>query len=81
MAYALEVCYPPYLGSFTVFIWKAQTKKALIIVCIFVSIIFSVLVKGSSSTTSAGAGVSWPGIGRMFTTTGICGRGTPAGIE
>jgi len=39
------------------------------------------LSDGISSVACAGAGVSSSGIAGRFTTTGICGSGTPAGIE
>jgi len=47
----------------------------------FVSILFSALSMAISCMACAGAGVSPLGTARRLTTTGICGGGTPAGIE
>jgi len=81
MAYALAVWLPSYLGSFALLSWKVQALMAFIILSIFMSIVFSAVAMEMFSVASAGAGVSLLGIVGTFTTTGICGRGTPGGIE
>jgi len=49
------------------------------VLSVFVSIVLSVLAMGISSVPCAGAGDCSLMIARRFITTGICGRGTPAG--
>ena len=63
------------------FIWKVQTLKAFIKLPIPLWIAFLSLMIGISYMASTGARISLQGIAILFTTTGICGSGTPAGTE